>query len=260
MIYVSILRAGVVRELSSATLWNEQSLFYPDADDPSFLRDGNEILHFCQQAQELYKDKKILDIGTGSGALALRFAPLCDEVYALDISEKMLEKLTVSANKAGITNIVPLLGSFESLSPLPYDFAIASMTPAISSSEMFAKMISIANGGVIVAWDNLRENSFYRTLFDYHNHVYSPTLGQFEKFILCCQSAKITIKTTTFVSTWSWEGEYDLAYERAKNILTRYGITPNSLAINAALEEFCIDKYYKDTTSARKGIILWRKP
>lgn len=45
------------------------------------------------------KNKKILDVGAGTGRLALRLAKAGAEVTALDVSEKMLEKIKIEIGK-----------------------------------------------------------------------------------------------------------------------------------------------------------------
>ena len=41
---------------------------------------------------ELNKDKSVLEIGVGTGRLAVRVAPLCGEFYGVDISPKTIER------------------------------------------------------------------------------------------------------------------------------------------------------------------------
>lgn len=41
---------------------------------------------------ELNKDKSVLEIGVGTGRLAVRAAPLCGEFYGVDISSKTIER------------------------------------------------------------------------------------------------------------------------------------------------------------------------
>ena len=41
---------------------------------------------------ELDKDKSVLEIGVGTGRLAVRVAPLCGKFYGVDISPKTIER------------------------------------------------------------------------------------------------------------------------------------------------------------------------
>jgi len=47
----------------------------------------------------------VLDVGCGTGSLALIMAPHCDEVHALDISEEMCRIGREKAAKAGVQNV-----------------------------------------------------------------------------------------------------------------------------------------------------------
>jgi putative AdoMet-dependent methyltransferase len=54
----------------------------------------------------------LMDIGTGTGAFALRAAGRCARVYAVDISRSMLDYARSKAAKAGIANVVFRPGGF----------------------------------------------------------------------------------------------------------------------------------------------------
>jgi ubiquinone/menaquinone biosynthesis C-methylase UbiE len=72
--------------------------------------------------------RRVLDLGAGTGLLALALAPLVAEVTAVDISRRMLERLSQHAAEAGVDNITPLVADLRSL-PLPD----ASMTLVVSN-------------------------------------------------------------------------------------------------------------------------------
>ena len=54
----------------------------------------------------LQKDHTVADFGCGTGAFALQAARKCAKVYAVDISEAMLDYTGWKAQILGVTNIV----------------------------------------------------------------------------------------------------------------------------------------------------------
>ena len=65
---------------------------------------------------ELDKDKTILEIGVGTGRLAVRLAPLCGEFYGVDISPKTIER--AKENLADFKNVRLICDDF-----LSYEFS-----------------------------------------------------------------------------------------------------------------------------------------
>lgn len=60
----------------------------------------------------------VADIGAGTGYYARRMAPLVGSsgaVYATDVQPEMMQMLTDSAKKAGLTNIKPILGGLQTV-------------------------------------------------------------------------------------------------------------------------------------------------
>lgn len=51
------------------------------------------------------KDKNVLEVGTGTGRLAVEIANLCRNVYAIDVSEIMIDFARERADKHGLNNI-----------------------------------------------------------------------------------------------------------------------------------------------------------
>lgn len=64
----------------------------------------------------LDKDKSVLEIGIGTGRLAVRVAPLCGQFYGIDISTKTIDR--AKENLSEQTNVKLLCGDF-----LTFDFS-----------------------------------------------------------------------------------------------------------------------------------------
>lgn len=69
---------------------------------------------------ELTPGERVLDVGCGDGAVSLMLAERVGEagrVYALDMSEEKLSRLTECAASRGLRNIEPLHGLAEEILP-----------------------------------------------------------------------------------------------------------------------------------------------
>ncbi len=79
------------RTSSLRTIWNRRSETWHSHVNSS---PGFELVRAAViDAAEVTKYDKVVDLGAGTGFLALAFAPLAEEVLAVDISEQMLRVL-----------------------------------------------------------------------------------------------------------------------------------------------------------------------
>lgn len=60
-------------------------------------------------------DDHVVDLGAGTGLLTLALAPRVQELTAVDISERMLERLDDKAASDGVTNVEPLVADLRQL-------------------------------------------------------------------------------------------------------------------------------------------------
>lgn len=88
----------------------------------------------------LKKSFSVLDVGSGPGTLALPLTEHVSSVTAVDYSKGMLDILTSQAKEKKVTNLRPVLGSWEDnwnvLGIKPHDIAIASRSMNVADLKM----------------------------------------------------------------------------------------------------------------------------
>lgn len=103
---------------SRAASWDEICQTGP------FLALGSEVRALARPSPE----DRVVDLGAGTGLLALSIAPHVHSVVAVDSSAAMLERLTANARRAGLNNVECVHARIEAL-PL----AASSATLAVSN-------------------------------------------------------------------------------------------------------------------------------
>jgi len=80
-------------------------------------RESEERLTLLVAALKLKPGMKVADIGAGSGVITRMMAPKVlpgGTIYAVDIQQEMLDRLTQENVKAGLKNVKTVLGGFQS--------------------------------------------------------------------------------------------------------------------------------------------------
>lgn len=105
-----------------------ERLFHWSGDSIRWYRNAADFGDFYERLAEhvlsaLPQAPKVCDVGCGIGALALRLAPRCGTLTAIDVMPRALEALACDAAAAGLTNIHTSLGDFKTMAPpeKPYD-------------------------------------------------------------------------------------------------------------------------------------------
>lgn len=76
------------------------------------LRDYGQFAAGIVRALGLCREHTVIDMGSGTGAFALNAAPACKHIYAVDVSEVMLDCARRKAAQAGVKNIDFCAGGF----------------------------------------------------------------------------------------------------------------------------------------------------
>jgi ubiquinone/menaquinone biosynthesis C-methylase UbiE len=99
--------------------WDERVEAWEDvAASPVFLAIRDRIVELADARRDDY----VVDLGAGTGLLTLALAPRVQELVAVDISERMLERLDDAASADGVNNVEPLVADLRRL-PLDDEYA-----------------------------------------------------------------------------------------------------------------------------------------
>jgi ubiquinone/menaquinone biosynthesis C-methylase UbiE len=92
--------------------WDERVEAWEEvATSPAFLAIRDRIIELAEPRP----DDLVVDLGAGTGLLALALAPRVRELVAVDISERMLERLDDAAAADGVSNVEPLVADLRRL-------------------------------------------------------------------------------------------------------------------------------------------------
>jgi len=75
-----------------------------------FQAEAERIITFLR----ISSDDTVIDLGTGTGSIAVHLAKQCRKVYAVDVSETMLEKCRQKCTDASVNNVEFCQGGFLS--------------------------------------------------------------------------------------------------------------------------------------------------
>jgi ubiquinone/menaquinone biosynthesis C-methylase UbiE len=92
--------------------WNERVEAWEEVAASSAFR---AIRDRIVELAEPRPDDHVVDLGAGTGLLALALAPRVRELLAVDISERMLERLDDKAAADGVNNVEPLVADLRRL-------------------------------------------------------------------------------------------------------------------------------------------------
>lgn len=97
------------------------------------------------------KDKKVMDVGTGSGILAIAASKLyAKEVYAFDFDEWSVENSVENMELNHISNVKIEKGTINELLPLPgFDVILANITRNVLLDEMHAYVSCLNKNGYL---------------------------------------------------------------------------------------------------------------
>ena len=152
-------------------LWDQKAKTFVRYDE-NLSSIQKKSFEFLDDLNISLKDKRLIDIGCGTGAWTLHLAKVAKSILALDGSIKMLEVLENDAKNLNITNIKTLHSTFKDFyinSNQKFEIAFASMSPALAKNEDFEAFLNLAPLKIYIGWQNYRKSDFLSPIFKHFN-------------------------------------------------------------------------------------------
>lgn len=237
---------------------------YPHYYDTSMLKDVNYVLDWVKTRGITFQNHSVLDIGCGTGTIAIPLALQGAHVTGVDVSDAMISICSSDAESLSLENSIKThQNTWDDFSlDKIYDVVIASMTPAISSFELIDKMIdSTKDKGIYVGWGAYRNNLFLDELCTLHKVVKKTSGGcvKVKQFIEYLEEKEVNFEYEYFDTEWSDEYSPQEALDYACEQLAFREVEPQKDLIQSVIPKFtCNDKVVIET-KAQKGIVLFSK-
>ncbi|MFA5905143.1 MAG: methyltransferase domain-containing protein [Desulfobacula sp.] len=163
----------VHRGFSTPEYWNKVASSYDRDKEETKSRRLSKTLDLFKRKNMLSKGMEVLDIGCGTGRLAMALARYGAKVTALDFSTEMLEQFRQSITPDIRDNITLLCEDWHTLDiekkgwKKKFDLVVAFMSPGVASPESFYKMMDTSkNGCAIRGWAAKRNHPVLSVLWE----------------------------------------------------------------------------------------------
>ena len=145
---------------STSDYWDKAAATYDKDETERKSRKHEKVLSMFQRSGLLFKGMTILDIGCGTGTLAIELARQGAEVTAIDFSQGMLDQfelqLGLNENKDVAKRISIVQTDWHELDiqeknwERAFDLVIAFMSPGVATPQAFDKMMACSRNGCAV--------------------------------------------------------------------------------------------------------------
>nr|WP_320193958.1 class I SAM-dependent methyltransferase [uncultured Desulfobacter sp.] len=163
---------AVHKGYSTAQFWDKASVTYNTNKNEIKSRRTTRALATLREKGLLFKGMRVLDIGCGTGMMALALAQEGALVTAMDFSSGMLDRFKADIPKALNSKITLVQQDWHQLDirqkgwEKAFDLVLAFMSPAVASPEAFSKMIQCAaKGCAIRGWAARRQPEIFKDLW-----------------------------------------------------------------------------------------------
>ncbi len=157
------------QRVANKNMWEEMAHFYKEFEKEASYEIFKEIpLKFLKDKGLLNKNIVVADICCGPGTHAIDFAKYCKKVYALDISQNMIEILNDKVKSEKLENIeTECCDFFKKEFNDKYDLVFVSMSPILNELETIDKLLELSRRYLfLIFWAGKRENKVFNEAYE----------------------------------------------------------------------------------------------
>jgi len=169
---------NVHRGFSTPEYWNNAAATYNKGKKEVKARRLEKIVSALKEQNLLFDRMKVLEIGCGTGLLAMELAKHGAQITALDFSAKMLERFKKDITPDIENNITMLHEDWHKIDieekqwEKKFDLVIAFMSPGVASPESFFKMMNCSKKGCAMqGWAAKRAHPILSDLWEIINQT-----------------------------------------------------------------------------------------
>lgn len=243
--------------------WNMKAKKYPRPFSEKVHPKVINLIERIKRAGVDFKDRRVLEIGSGTGVYTLPMAQEASYVYGIDCSEEMVRILLEEADKNRIGNIHMRIGFWDEMDidalglRKGFDLVFTVMTPAIKTREDLLKMEACSRMWLCyVGWGRKRKNPLIEEVFKLHGLELKPPPGALTVYQMLMDHGRSS-SLELFEDSWDWEGSIEEALEDLSGLIEMQGLIPVKEKILHVLHQKSIKGCVKHTTYAEEGLIIW---
>jgi SAM-dependent methyltransferase len=244
--------------------WEMKALKYPGPFDKNTFEKTQNVISMAKEKGVETKEKRILDIGCGTGIYTLPLAMEASCVTGLDSSDTMIRRLIEDAGKHNISNLGIIKGSWNDTDienrglKKAFDIVWTSMSMAVKDKEDFMKMEACSRDWcVFIGWGRTNRNHIMEEAFMMHNINYGPHPGVAAACSILQGLGRSPV-LEYFNDFWDWEGTLEEAVEDISGFIEMRGVTADPGKLKDLLSKYEQDGMIRHRTDVEEGIIVWQ--